>query len=311
MPWTRTAWDTAQRQNWILTAAQALDSGLGRTEIERLVRSGRWRRLFRGVYLIQGDTMAADLADEILIRAAHLALGPHSVAVRKTAALLHHIPGWQATGTPLEFAIPPQAAAPKRILDRSIKIHQWTLPLEQIEHVAGIPATNPLRTVSDILLTTRRMEAIATLDAALNRKVLTTEDLDRLLSSFYRRRGAVLARAFAAEADARAESPLESIGRLRLVDGGVPPDDLQVDIFAEDGRFLGRADMLWRRPRLIAEADGAAFHDRPEALYRDRRRQNDLVRAGYRVVRFTWDDVTRPSYLPALIQSMINQRPPR
>ncbi|MEV6968048.1 DUF559 domain-containing protein [Hamadaea sp. NPDC051192] len=255
--------------------------------------------------------MVEDLADEILIRAAHLALGPHAVAVRKTAALLHHIPGWRATDVPLEFAVPPQAAASKRILDRRIRIHQWTLSLEQIEHISGIPATDPLRTVSDMLLTARRLEAVATLDAALNRKILAVEDLEKLMSTFYRRRGAVLARAFVAEADPRAESPLESIGRLCLVDGGVPPDDLQVDIFADDGRFLGRADMFWRQSRLIAEADGAAFHDRPEALFRDRHRQNGLVRAGYRVVRFTWDDVTRPGYLTALVRSMLNQDPRR
>jgi len=306
MPWTRAAWEIARQQNWIITAAQALDAGLRRTEIERFLRSRRWRRIFHGVYLIHGDTMAEHIAPEITIRAAHLAIGPHAVAVLKTAALLHHIPGWQAAETPLQFAVPPQASAPRRVLDRRILVHQWTLPLADVDHVFGIPVTTPLRTVSDMLLTASRLEAVATLDAALNRKIVCPDDLGNLLSSFYRRRGAVLARGYVGEADARSESPLETRGRLYLADAGLAPDDLQVDIFTDDGRFLGRADMFWRAARLIAEADGAAVHGQPQALYRDRHRQNDLVRAGYRIIRFTWDDVKRPGYLPSLVRAMLH-----
>jgi len=42
------------------------------------------------------------------------------------------------------------------------------------------------------------------------------------------------------------------------------------------------------------EADGAAFHSDPPALFRDRRRQNLLIAAGWTVLRFTWADEAYP-----------------
>ena len=52
-------------------------------------------------------------------------------------------------------------------------------------------------------------------------------------------------------------------------------------------------DFLWRAPRLIAETDGAAAHLTPTAFDEDRRRDAGLQVAGFRVVRFTWRQVTR------------------
>ena len=52
-------------------------------------------------------------------------------------------------------------------------------------------------------------------------------------------------------------------------------------------------DFLWRAQRLIAETDGAAAHLTRSAFERDRRRDAALLVAGYRVVRFTWAQVTR------------------
>jgi hypothetical protein len=51
-------------------------------------------------------------------------------------------------------------------------------------------------------------------------------------------------------------------------------------------------DFLWPAPRLVAETDGAAAHLTPTAFERDRRRDAALQLAGFRVVRFTWRQVT-------------------
>ena len=52
-------------------------------------------------------------------------------------------------------------------------------------------------------------------------------------------------------------------------------------------------DFLWRDGGLVAEADGFRFHGDRAAFEEDRRRDAILVAAGYRVVRFTWTEVTR------------------
>jgi very-short-patch-repair endonuclease len=57
-------------------------------------------------------------------------------------------------------------------------------------------------------------------------------------------------------------------------------------------------DIAFPAQRLAVEIDGRAFHSDARAFQRDRHRQNDLVGAGWTVLRFTWSDlVDRPEYV--------------
>ena len=59
-----------------------------------------------------------------------------------------------------------------------------------------------------------------------------------------------------------------------------------------NGRVAGyEVDFLWRRERRVIEVDGYAFHRTRQAATRDRRKDDDLEAAGYRVTRFTADQV--------------------
>ena len=60
-------------------------------------------------------------------------------------------------------------------------------------------------------------------------------------------------------------------------------------VLLDGGAF--RPDFLWRAQRLAVELDGHAFHGTRQAFERDRRRDQQLVVAGYRVVRFSWRQV--------------------
>jgi very-short-patch-repair endonuclease len=66
--------------------------------------------------------------------------------------------------------------------------------------------------------------------------------------------------------------------------------------------------MAWPRRRLIAEADGVEPHDAPPALFRDRERQNDLVNAGWTVVRFTWADTLSVDRVPNVVRRALSSR---
>ena len=113
--------------------------------------------------------------------------------------------------------------------------------------------------------------------------------------------------------DPRAESPLETFARLQCVDAGIAPDELQVEIRSSGGGFLGRGDLGWRRDDggwLIAEIDGREFHDTPDALHRDRQRQNALVtRGAAQVLRFTSTDISTGT-IPPTVRAALT-RPPR
>ncbi|MCP2325947.1 hypothetical protein HDA40_004454 [Hamadaea flava] len=165
--------------------------------------------------------------------------------------------------------------------------------------------TTVVRTLADLLLHVDRMSAVSALDSALFQGLVTPAELDSVEGLIRGRRNAVVSRTWLGLADGRAESPLETRGRLVCVDARVAPDSLQAEIRRADGTVVARADMLWSKSRLIGEADGAEFHDRPDALYRDRERQNELVALGYTVIRFTWQDTLDPERLPAIIRRFL------
>ncbi|TAL20866.1 MAG: DUF559 domain-containing protein, partial [Frankiales bacterium] len=52
-----------------------------------------------------------------------------------------------------------------------------------------------------------------------------------------------------------------------------------------------RVDFAWPDERLVVEVDGFAFHADRASYRNDRRRTNELVLAGWRVLRFSWEDV--------------------
>ncbi|MFF0719120.1 type IV toxin-antitoxin system AbiEi family antitoxin domain-containing protein [Micromonospora sp. NPDC003816] len=287
----------------VVTVEQALSAGFTRGQIRHLVRSGRWVRLARGRFTpsTEPDPLALRRAR---IRAAVDSLGPEAVAVLGTAAEMHGIAGLRAASE-IHVSVPVQCPRPQRRTDPEIVVHQLTLGSEDVEVLAGVPVTTAVRTVADVILRADRYPAVCVLDSALNKRLLTEADLASIPALIAGRRGAVAARRHLAETDGRAQSPLETRARLRCVDGGVPPDVLQVEVRDEDGWLLGVGDLGWRRARLIAEADGRGPHDGPQAIYADRMRQNRLVNAGWRILRFTWSDTLHPDYIPQTVKQAL------
>ncbi|HKO34053.1 MAG TPA: type IV toxin-antitoxin system AbiEi family antitoxin domain-containing protein [Candidatus Limnocylindria bacterium] len=284
----------------VITAAQAMAAGIGRNDIVSMCRSGRWRRLCRGTYLIR----AADDERPARIRAAVLAAGPGACAVLDTAAQLHGIAGLRRDDL-IHVCVPPGARHQTR---PDVVIHQLVLDPQSVTTVDGIPTTTPLRTVADLLLRLPRYHAICLLDSALNRKLITEEEFAHLPDLLRHRPGAVKARSRLTAVDGRARSPLETRVRLRCADGGVPPDQCGYLVRDELGNIFAEADMAWLRPKVIAEADGVAVHSLPEAVFTDRHRQNLLANAGWLVLRFTWADTLRPGYIPDAVRQALNSR---
>lgn len=236
-----------------------------------------------------------------------LSLGPHAHAVLATAAELHGIGGFSRTGA-IHVALPGRAARPARHKEPAVVLHQLEHPAEAVTMIRDVPVATAVRTVADLILRERRYPAVALLDSALNRKVISEEDLLSIPTLIRGRRGAVAARGYLAEANGLAQSPLETRTRLRCVDGGVRPDALQIEVRDSDGYLLGIGDLGWRGARVIAEADGTAPHAAPNALFNDRRRQNRLTNAGWTVLRFTWSDTLTPDYIPTTVRRALAAR---
>ncbi|MEU5939133.1 type IV toxin-antitoxin system AbiEi family antitoxin domain-containing protein [Micromonospora sp. NPDC047548] len=293
-------------QDGVVTTAQALAAGLSRDRIRYLCRSGRWVRVARGCFVPRPEM--GDLAlRRARIRAAVTSLGPQAFVVLDTAAELHRIGGLRPTSA-IHVSVPADRPRPQRPADPDLVVHQISVAPADVAEVGGLPVTTPVRTLADVLLRVDRYPAVCALDSALNRQLVTVADLSMIPALLAGRRGAVAARAHLAEADGRAQSPLETRARLRCVDGGVPPDVLQLEVRDDDGYLLGIGDLGWRKARVIAEADGQGPHRTPQAVYEDRTRQNRLVNAGWRILRFTWSDTLRPDYIPETVKAALRPR---
>ena len=82
----------------------------------------------------------------------------------------------------------------------------------------------------------------------------------------------------------RARSILETVARLQLIDMGLTP---QVGVWIEG---VGEVDMIIL-DFIVIEVDGWAFHSSKEQREKDLKRDRELLRRGYVVLRFTYDDV--------------------
>jgi hypothetical protein len=274
------------------------------TDIKALCRGGRWQRLFRGVYLADAD-LTGPPSPRAVTRAGLLSAGPHAVAVLNTAAAIHGIGGLPKPDGQVHVSLPTQHARAHRVIDTQLALHQLAIRPEEIVTVDGVRVTTPLRTVADLILQLDRYSAVSVMDSALNRRLLSQDELAALPRLIAGRRGAARARLWIPEADARAASPLETRVRLRCVDGGVAPDTLQHRVYSERGDLLGIGDLAWLDARVLGEADGVEVHGRPAAVFEDRWRQNELASAGWIIIRFTWQDTLRPGYVVYVVRNAL------
>jgi very-short-patch-repair endonuclease len=97
---------------------------------------------------------------------------------------------------------------------------------------------------------------------------------------------------------------METRLRLLLVLAGLPHPRSQVSLRDDFGLFLARPDLYYPDARLAIEYDGATHRD---CLAADNRRQNRLVDAGYRLLRFTAADVlSAPDSTVALVRRALS-----
>ena len=156
----------------------------------------------------------------------------------------------------------------------------------------GQPATSVVRTIADLGRRPPLIEAVAALDMALHRRLLELVDLRSWAGAHPRYRGVARLRRAIELAEPATESVMETRLRLLLVLAGLPRPLAQISLCDEDGHFVGRPDFYYPRHRLALEYDGSGHR---ENLTGDNRRQNRMVDAGYRLLRFTAADVLSAS----------------
>lgn len=270
----------ADRQGGTIGRRQLIALGLSGSAIDRRVRSGRLFLLHRGVYAV-----------------GHRVLG---VVGRRWAAVLAYEPGAAISHAAAGAAwdIRPSRAAtidvtvgrPGRSRRAGIRLH-WrrSTPADEITTLDGLPITTPARTLLDLAaggVRARKLEAAV--DRAERQRLLDFAELRELLARYPGRPGT--------------PSLKEVLSRYNPVDTRSELEDLVVELCDAHGlpQPIGNCviegkvrDFYWPHAGLVVEADSYTWHRSPSALDDDRERDVTLTLAGYRTLRFTWEQVTR------------------
>jgi len=274
----------ALRQGFVLRRRQALSAGLTESHLRRLVRRGTWSLPRHGVLAVlpHADAIAGSL------RATAAALvRPGHVVSHRSAALLHGLPLLATPHAPELTALRASTLGART----ACRVRGAALAADEVTDWFGAPVTTIARTVVDLGHHHGRAAALVAADGAMHEGLLTAAALDAAVARCSGWPGICAVREVVLLVSPLAESPLESLTRLCLVDAGVLTPELQVEIIDPADGWRCRVDMLWRAARVVLEADGKVKYTDRE-LWREKLRRERLERLGYRVVRALWNDVT-------------------
>jgi very-short-patch-repair endonuclease len=196
-------------------------------------------------------------------------------------------------------ANPVQVAAAGLESREGVEVRQSDLDGET-EEIRGVRVSTLRRTLLDLCAWLPAVEALVVLDMAITRT--GAECLRKYADSVNGRAGSARLRQLV-DVAAPAESPMETRIRWLVLSAGLPKPQVQSELYDEAGNFLGRADLYYPQAHLVIEFDGGNHRDR---LVSDDRRQNSLINAGYRILRFTSADVYgRPHGIVAEVRAAV------
>ncbi len=236
--------------------------------------------------------------------AAVLACGPTAVLSHRSAAALHELRATERTG--IDVTIPDRDRHPRAGID----VHRsTTLTAADVTTVNRIPCTTIARTQLDLAEVINRRAVERAYDQAEILEVFDLRALHDQLARNHGRHAIPRVRAILDEhysGTTATWSELEELFVALVRRAGLPQPEVNAWVIAADAEPALRVDFLWRSEHLIVETDGHATHRTRQAFERDRRRDQLLTQAGWRVVRVTWRQVIEdPAGTAALIAGLL------
>lgn len=287
----------AARQHNLVTRAQAHRTGFTDSMIRRRIRTGRWERTRRGVYAVGG----APPTFEQTVMGAVLAAGETAAASHATAAVLWRLP-----------IDPPDRIELTTVLERQVRLegvvaHRSGILADADRRVVhGIPVASVARTVVDLSMRLDGKGLARLFDEGHRRGLVSHAALHRCVERLPLAPGrspdrvhALLAKRVPGyDAD---DSDLETEANEALIAAGLPAPVRQHRVVVNGDRY--RIDLAYPRERIAIELDGYDSHRTRSDFDHDRARGNQLVLAGWTLLRFTSN--TPPAELVAAVAAAL------
>jgi very-short-patch-repair endonuclease len=269
----------AGAQYGVVTTRQLLAAGFGRHAIARRVE-GEWLvRLHEGVYQVGifGGRFAGEMA-ALLVCGAHAAIG------RRSALGVYGL--LRGDGAVVDVALPHHVRSSRR----GIRCHRVaSLPEADVTVRHGLRVTTPARTLVDLAATTPPAELERLIEEMQVQGLASPAEILEAIRRGSGRPGITKLRAVCDLIDESLFTRSEAERRLRRLvrSAALPMPRTNVR------RAGWEVDAVWDRQRLVVEVDGYRFHRTRAKFERDRRKDAQLLLAGYRVLRITWRQLTR------------------
>ncbi len=296
--------ELARTQHGAVTLEQLRGFGLSASAVRSRVEEGSLLRLYEGVYAVGHLSQTR----EARFMPAVLACGQDAVLSHRSAADLLGLR--EDKRTRIDVTAPGRRGrAPRRIdAHRSGSLGPADRGTE-----AGIPCTSVARTLLDVAAVIPLWELRRAVEQAEVLRVLDKRAVRVLIKRSRGRRGVARLRMLLDEIDPQTKRTRSEMERLFLrvcTRAGLPRPEVNVWLNV-DGRRL-QPDFLWRDAGLILEADSRKFHDTDSAFLSDRRREQRLQLAGWRVSHCTWWEIEyEPRRLAETISGLLALSAPR
>jgi hypothetical protein len=270
----------------VISRRQARALGLTISEIDRRVREDRWRTLYKGVYQLSG-TATSTIS---YLQAAVLVGGTGCAVSHQSAAWL-----WGMSDTPCEV---PTITVPggRRVRMAGVRAFRSRHPVTRVS-VRRLPCTDAISTIVDFASELGGAELDGLVDTALARRLVRLDSLtSAVLGPGLRRHCGRLDLAERLKQRGVTGSPhpsaLESRMARLMLQYDLPVPKAEV-VWGPDRRY--RLDFAYPALKLAIEVDGWATHFSPEQQRYDHRRANELIKAGWTILRYSWWEVTNES----------------
>jgi len=292
--------DLAFAQHGVVALDQLLEFGLSARAVRDRAAAGRLHRVHAGVYAVGHDRLTRDGR----YMAAVLACRPDSALSHRSSADkrgLRH-----TSRSAVEVMTPRRAGRGRAGIDAHTSS---TMLARDIEQVDGIPCTTVARTLLDLAAILPRRAVERAFDQAEVLQVLDARAIEDVLARTNGHRGNAKLRSILDD-----HAPGSTLTRNQLEDAFLAVCDAAglarpaVNTWIALAPTGYEADFLWRTHGLIAETDGRDAHTTRRAFEHDRRRDQRLMLAGYRVVRFARSQVfDDPASVATTLRGLLGQ----
>lgn len=293
-------------QGGIFLRRQALAHGYTPAEFDAMTRpGGSWVRIRYGVYTTRDVWATLDAAArwQRRDRAALLVCNDKTVLSHSSAARLRKLPLY-GVDDGLSHVTRLGPGQGSRVQAR-IKHHVADLRMGHVHVVNGLPLTSDVRTVLDVSREFGYRSGLVTADGALRAGASRADLLaaaDTLPSVPHR----PVMRAVAQDADGRAQTPIETLARILLINMGITDLDLQVRIHFSTGGWA-EVDILSRGLRHVFETDGRLKYQpqldkygRPvsaeQVVWLEKKREDKVRGQALGVSRIFWPDTLEENF---------------